>query len=104
MLSNGRYKETQQSVMQVTDTSETAFKLFLNFIYKADVPSLSVYGAIELIKLAEKYDFGDLKSICETAVINKLTQSDSFYEIYLFAHRYNCSQALIIKAFQFVQK
>lgn len=90
--------------MQVTDTSENAFKIFLEFIYKADVPSLSVFGAIELIKLAEKYDFGDLKSICETVLINKLTQSDSTYDIYLFAHQYNCSHELITKAFQFVQK
>lgn len=104
MLSNDRYKETQQSVMQVTDASETAFKIFLDFLYTADTPSLSVLGAVQLIKLAEKYDVGDLKSICEMTLINKMTQSDSIYEIYLFAHRYNCSQALILKAFQFVQK
>lgn len=81
------------------------FKDSLDFIYKADVPSnLSTFGAVELIKLAEKYDFGDLKSICETVLIKKLAQSSCVYNVYLFAHQYNCSQELITKAFHFVKK
>lgn len=104
MLSYNGYKETQQAVMRVTDTTECAFKIFLDFIYKAEVPNLSVFGAVELIKLAEKYDFGDLKSICEIALIKKLTQRDCVYDIYMFAHQYNCSHELINKAFGFVQR
>lgn len=104
MLSNNNYEETQNSVMKITDTSEDAFKIFLDFIYRADVPSLTIFGAVELIKLAEKYDFGDLKSICETVLINKLTEYDSAYDIYLFAHQYNCCQELITKTFEFVER
>lgn len=90
--------------MIVTDTTEGAFKIFLEFVYKADVPGLSVFGAVELIKLAEKYDFGDLKGICETVLIKKLTQNDCVYDIFMFAHQYNCSQELIAKTFHLVQK
>lgn len=104
MLSNKNYKETQQSVMTITDTSKDVFKIFLEFVYNADIPIVTIYGATELIKLAEKYDLGDLKHICENILITKLTQTDSVYEIYMFAHQYNCSQELISKAFEFVER
>lgn len=103
MLSNNSFKETQQSAMIVTDVSPSTFEIFLRFIYRAEVPNLSVFGAVELIKLAEKYDFGDLKSICETVLVNKLSQIDC-YNIYLMAHRYNCSKELITKAFDLIEK
>lgn len=104
MLSNKNYKETQQSTMKLTDTSTDVFKIFLEFIYNASIPHITIYGAVELIKLAEKYDLGDLKEICENVLINKVTQSDSVFEIYMFAHQYNCSQGLITKAFDFVER
>lgn len=90
--------------MKITDTSKDVFKIFLDFIYNADIPFVTIYGATELIKLAEKYDLGDLKQICENVLISKMTQRDSVYEIYMFAHQYNCSQELILKAFQFVER
>lgn len=65
---------------------------------------LTIYGAVEILKLAEKYDLGDLKNICEDVLINKLTETDSVYDIYMFAHQYICSQELIAKAFHFVER
>ncbi|XP_037051214.1 uncharacterized protein LOC119085079 [Bradysia coprophila] len=103
MLSNDCYKETQQSVMKVTETSPAIFKLFLKFLYQASFSTQPKSTAIELIKLADKYDVETLKRVCEVKLIEELNQSDCL-SIFMFAHQYNCSQELIGKAFQFLQQ
>ncbi|KAG4070294.1 hypothetical protein HA402_009857 [Bradysia odoriphaga] len=103
MLSNDCYKETQQSVMKVTETSPTIFKLFLTFLYRASLSTQSKSTIMELIKLADKYDVETLKRVCEVKLIDELNQTDCL-AMYLFAHQYNCSRELIEKTFQFLQQ
>lgn len=88
--------------MSVTETTAEIFKLFLEFLYTANVTDRSTSTAIELIKLAEKYDVPSLKRICETNILKELNESD-YLDIYMFAHQYNCSQEFIWNVFQFLE-
>lgn len=102
MLSNDSYEETKNSMMKICDAPKSSFKLFLEFLYTAQLPTLPINEALEVLKIADKYDVSDLKKICDDQVIAILKPEDPVHEVYQFAHTYKCSRQLLEKTFNYI--
>lgn len=104
MLSNANYSETQQSLMTINDCTKSTFMLFLNFMYGASIHYISVATTVELLQIADKYEAIALKRICETLLIENITEADPVHYIYEVASQYNCSKELICYAYDLVRR
>lgn len=94
------YKTSDKGIMN--DISKDAFKEFLRFIYTGGVEKLKQH-ALELLKIADKYEVDDLKSICELHLMTNLTESDAV-DLFTCAHKYRCNADLKKASFEFIKK
>jgi hypothetical protein len=60
MFMTGNCKEAQTGVVEITDVKAVVFEAFIEYIHRGKVDSLDPI-AVELLKLADKYDVEPLK-------------------------------------------
>lgn len=81
----------------MNDISPEGFEDFLKFIYSGKLENLEKH-ATQLLMIADKYEFEDLKSLCETHLLTKLTDEDAV-ELFQSSHKFRCSIDLKKAAF-----
>jgi len=82
-------------------TKET-FRVFLHFIYTGQV-NFAEAKPIELLALANQYELDDLKMLCESFMLEKLTEVNAM-NVFRHAHQYKCSRDLKKKSFELIQR
>lgn len=67
------------------------FKLFLGFLYTAQMEKPTLVESLELLKVSFKYEVGSLKSLCEKWIMESLKETDPVNHVFQVAHACNCS-------------
>lgn len=86
----------------MSDISKDAFGDFLHFIYTGDIKDLKEH-AMELLKVADKYEVDDLKSVCELHLLTNMTE-EAAVELFTCAHKFRCSGDLKKASFDYIKK
>lgn len=68
--------EKEQNRVEITDIELNIFKFFLQFIYSGKFLSDDFYDWLKLIVAADKYSMISLINICETRILNNLTNDN----------------------------
>ena len=83
--------ESSQSSIMMNDISAKAFTLLLEFIYTGSLSDSSDLKSTELLTLADRFLFDDLKLACEAA-ISKTVGLSNAVELLSIAHTYSAKQ------------
>ena len=83
--------ESSQSSIVLNDISAKAFALLLEFIYTGSLSDSSDLKSTELLTLADRFLFDDLKLACEAA-ISKTVGLSNAVELLSIAHTYSAKQ------------
>lgn len=103
MLANKDCEKYKQSLLRIEDVTVDVFETFLHFVYTGQLQNLPLNKASEVLVVANKYDVQELKQMCDDMMVSLLVENDPVHHIFQFAHAFNCSQELKMKAFQFVK-
>lgn len=79
-------QESKTSEMRIQEFTEAAVEQFLHFLYTGWIQDET--NAMELFAIAAKYDVQNLKSICETIVLDNLDQANA-HEVFSLGHLYD---------------
>lgn len=58
---------------------------------------------MELLKIADKYEVDDLKTICELHLLKNLTE-EAAVELFTCAHKFRCNLDLKKASFDYIKK
>lgn len=94
-------KDRQAIKLEILDISSEAVKAFIDFLYERKRPSFE--DAIEVFKLAAKYEVVNLKSLCEAIMRDNLNESNAF-DIFKVASGQYKSDELKLAAFRKIQE
>lgn len=78
---NGPMRESNDSVVNIEDTTYECFKAFLEYLYTDNVEALNQFDveinfALDLLSLADQYLIEPLKSKCEEVLPKNITIDD----------------------------
>ena len=83
--------ESSQSSTVLNDISAKAFTLLLEFIYTGSLSDSSDLKSTELLTLADRFLFDDLKLACEVAISKTVGMSNAV-ELLSISHNYSAKQ------------
>lgn len=92
-------KESQQNRVVITDTKYEVFKEMLAYVYTGKSQNL-VTMAEDLLAVADKYDLGGLKNVCETVLCSTLTVANAL-DLLVLADMH-CAKKLKSQAIRFM--
>lgn len=98
MFSND-FKETKEAEMRIIDVPKKAFKMFLEYLYTGQFKTLRLMDALDLLKVADKYEVHKLKANCDKIIVDQIKIDHEVHTIFQLAHVYNCSAELKQKSF-----
>lgn len=85
---SGRMAESSQSTIEWNDIPSKAFGLLLEFIYTGSLSDSSSLVSTELLILADRFLFDDLKLACEAAISKTVSMSNAV-DLLSMAHTYS---------------
>jgi BTB/POZ domain len=96
------FKEAAESKVCITDSSTLVFEEFLRFMYTGEVNGLEIH-VVDLLALLHKYEVESLNKECEAQLLKGLDAMNA-YDVFQYAHLYNCSLELKQAAFSFIKR
>jgi hypothetical protein len=89
---NGPMRESNDSIVKISDTTYECFKAFLEYLYTDSVEALNQFDvdinfALDLLSLADQYLVEPLKQKCEDVVPKNITLDDVCYMLQISMSR-----------------